>query len=94
MINLQRIEKASLRFRNFCDQLQFRAVEVEQKDKNSAGQEVLKIVWEVKQGPRTLLTSTEEECKLVTNNLNSALSDVLQAEYDHMMNELKEADTT
>ena len=82
MINLERIEKAYLRFQNMAVSLQFRTVKKE-------------IGWEVVQhGTRLLLTSTEEECNKLVEELDISVQEIIREEYDRMMNELKEADTS
>lgn len=76
MINLLKIEQATLRFKLLTDNLIFKTFDKE-----------------VRCNSRLIYTALDKEtAEELTNKFNETLAEVIQEEYDRMMNELKDAD--
>jgi hypothetical protein len=91
MIDVQRVENAHLRFKLISDTFTFSVVERETKLKDS---DKTVLHWEVLQyGSRLIFSSKDKAAaKDLLASIQRMCQDLLESEYDLMMNELKAAE--
>lgn len=91
-IDLEKIEKAYIRFKLLADNLMFRVSTIPKPD--NPEYKDTKEYFEVRCNSRFVFSSKDKgDCETLALRLNIALTEVMQEEYDAMMNSMKEAET-